>query len=73
MSFISFNYPVGEHVSTEIFTYDLGSKKYRHLQYLPTKGAKDICFLELGSGLDADHFLFVVNQLSTGKIDMTKF
>lgn len=57
---------MGEHVRTEILRYDVGTDKYKHLQFLPTKGAKDACFLKIGSGLDADHFLVIVNQLSFG-------
>lgn len=55
-----------EHVYTEILRYDVGTDKYKHHQLLPTKGAKDVCFLKIGSGLNADHFLFIVNQLSSG-------
>ncbi len=57
---------VAEDVPTEILRYDLGSKKYQQLQLLPTKGASDLCFLEIGTGLNTLHFLVVVNRLAFG-------
>ncbi|KZS11248.1 putative Closca [Daphnia magna] len=61
------NYPnetVAEDVPTEILRYDLRSKMYQQLQFLPTKGATDLCFLNIGTGLNTIHFLVVVNQLA---------
>ncbi|XP_057379728.1 uncharacterized protein LOC130702079 [Daphnia carinata] len=61
------NYPnetAAEDVPTEILRYDLRSKMYQQLQLLPTKGATDICFLKIGTGLNTMHFLVVVNQLA---------
>lgn len=63
---LTFPILASEHVPTEILRYDHGNKKYRHLQFLPTKGAKDVCFLKIGSGLDTDYFLVVLNELSFG-------
>ena len=57
---------VAEDVPTEILRYDLGSKKYQQLQLLPTKGASDLCFLEIGTGLNTLHFLVVVNRVAFG-------
>ncbi|KAI9558066.1 hypothetical protein GHT06_014819 [Daphnia sinensis] len=61
------NYPnetVAEDVPTEILRYDLRSKMYQQVQLLPTKGATDLCFLKIGTGLNSIHFLVIVNQLA---------
>jgi hypothetical protein len=39
------------------------------LQLLPTKGASDLCFLDIGTGLNTLHFLVVVNKLAFGMAD----
>jgi hypothetical protein len=57
---------VVEDVPTEILRYDLGSETYKQLQLLPTKGASDLCFLGIGTGLNTLHFLVVVNRLAFG-------
>lgn len=62
-----------EDVPTEILHYDLGIGTYRHLQFLPTKGAKDICFFSLASGLNAEFFLAVINEFSFGKTPLPTF
>lgn len=58
---------MAEDVPTEILRYDLRSKMYQQLQFLPTKGATDLCFLNIGTGLNTIHFLVVVNQLAFSK------
>lgn len=60
---------MAENVPTEILRYDLGTKMYKQLQLLPTKGASDLCFLDIGTGLNTLHFLVVVNRLAFGMTD----